>query len=382
MNQLKNSLLIIIVITSCFLLSGCTNPKENLENYYYVMAIGIDSTTEGNINLSVQIASNSNQSSSDKETSQSSTSNIYTVPCYSIDSGLTILNNYLSKKLNLSHCSAIIFSEEIAKKGIKNYINSLGNNLEIRPTCNIIISSTTGLDALETISNSNEQFTSKFYEFIKNSAKYTGYSINPELSEFFYCINMRTSPAIATYATISNKAIQNTGIAIFDDDKFLSDLTVLDSMSYSLIANRLEGATLTIKNPYDLSELIDVEIEQVKKPSISCYLINNYPYIKINLYLEYSLLSSSYSIDTKTISGNKHLKNAINSYIQEMVLSFLYETSHKYNIDLCNFRNIISSNYLTLDEFNKIHWEEIYKDSHFTVNIHGEITDLGIFSNE
>ena len=381
MKGLKNSLLILTTIISCFLLSGCANPKENLENYYYVMALGIDSSEEETINLSVQIASNSSESS-EKETSQSSTSNIYTVPCYSIDSGLSILNNYLSKKLNLSHCSAIIFSKEIAQNGIKNYINSLGNNLEIRPTCNIIISSTTGLEALETISSSNEQFTSKFYEFIKNSAKYTGYSINPELSEFFYCINMKTSPAIATYATISNETIQNTGIAIFNGDKLLDDLTVLDSVSYSLIANRLEGATLTIKNPINSYELIDVEIEQIKNPSISCYLINNYPYIEINLYLEYSLLSSSYSIDTKTSNGNNLLKGAINKYIQEIVLSFLYETSHKYNVDLCNFRNIISSNYLTLDEFNKIHWEEIYKDSYFTVNIHGEITDLGIFSNE
>ena len=43
-----------------FSLSGCTNSvEENLENYYYVMAIGLDTGTDTKINLSVQIASNS-----------------------------------------------------------------------------------------------------------------------------------------------------------------------------------------------------------------------------------------------------------------------------------------------------------------------------------
>jgi len=378
----KNRLLVFIAILATCFLSGCTNPKENLENYYYVMAIGIDTAQETPIHLSVQIATNSEQNSSNGETSQSNSSSIYTVPCQSIDSGLSILNNYLSKKLNLSHCSAIIFSEEIAQNGIKDYINALGNNTEIRPTCNIIVSSTTGLEALETISNSQEQFTSKFYEFIKNSAKYTGYSINPELSEFFYCINLESSPAMATYASINHNTVQNTGIAIFKKDKFLTNLTVLDAISYSLIANRLESATLTIPNPNNLTQKIDIEVKQTKKPSIACYLVNNYPYIKIHLYLEYAILSSSYSIDASTFNGNQFLKNAIDQYVQEMILSFLYQISHKYDVDLCNFRNIIASHYLTLEEFHKIHWEKIYQDSYFDVSIQGEITNWGIFSKE
>ena len=76
------------------------------------------------------------------------------------------------------------------------------------------------------------------------------------------------------------------------------------------------------------------------------------------------------------------LEDAINSYIQEIVSSFLYEVSHKYDVDLCNFKNKMLSNYLTLDEFEKIHWDEIYKDSYFKVNVKGKIENLGMFSQE
>ena len=320
------------------------------------------------------------ESSSGSE--QSNSSNIYTVPCNSIDSGISILNNFLSKKINVSHCSAIIFSEDLAKKGIKEYINSLGNNTEIRPTCNIIISNKTSLKALENISNSTENFSSRFYEFLKTSAKYTGYSITPELSEFFYCLNFGKSSNIATYATVSDDTIQNTGIAIFDKDKFVSNLSVLDSISYALIADRLETSTISIKSTSNNDKLIDVLIKQTKKPEINCNIINSYPFIKIKLFLEYEILSSTYELNLNNIEENTLLENEIESYIQEMVSSFLYEISHKYNVDLCNFENKILANYLTLDEFEKIHWDKIYQDSYFEVEVKGTISNLGMFSQE
>lgn len=381
MQKIRNSIFLLIAFIFIFLLTGCANSDENLENYYYVMAIGIDSSKEANISLSIQIASNSEESNSGEGSSQSSSSNIYTVPCNSIDSGISILNNYLSKKINLSHCSAIIFSEELAKIGVKQYINTLGNNSEIRPTCNIIISSTTSLEALECISNSNEKFSSKFYEFIKTSAKYTGYSITPELSEFYYCLNYGKNSAIATYAYISDNTIQNTGVAIFDNEKFIKDLSVLDAIAFSLITNRLESATISVKNPKDPNQLIDISIRQIKNPNISCDIVNNYPFIKINFTIEYNILSS-YNFNTDLFSGNELLENAVNSYIQEMISNFLYEISHKYNVDICNFGNKLSENYPTLDEFKQIHWNEIYKDSYFDINVNGKIENSGMFSRE
>ncbi|MBR1539838.1 MAG: hypothetical protein IJ629_01430 [Clostridia bacterium] len=307
MPKIRNSFLLIITLSFAFILTGCTNADENLENYYYVMAIGIDTSEQAEINLSVQIASNSEQTPGEGS-SQSSSSNIYTVPCNSIDSGISILNNFLSKKLNLSHCSAIIVSEELAKNGVKPYINALANNSEIRPTCNIIISNKTSLEALEQISNSNENFSSKFYEFIKSSARYTGYSITPELSEFFYCINYGTNSAIATYAYLSENTIQNTGVAVFREDRFLADLSVLDAVSYSIITDRLESSTISIKNPKNPDQLIDVLIKQIKSPNISCSLVNHYPFIKIDLSIEYDILSSSYDINTDDFAENKRIR--------------------------------------------------------------------------
>ena len=57
---LNRFLFIFLLFILTISLSGCTNSvEENLENYYYVMALGLDTGTDTKINLSVQIASNS-----------------------------------------------------------------------------------------------------------------------------------------------------------------------------------------------------------------------------------------------------------------------------------------------------------------------------------
>ncbi len=379
--MIKKISLSIILFISLFVFSGCKENTSNIENYYYVVAIGVDKIEENeNILLSVQIASTSGGSSSDS--SQSSESKIYTTEAINLSSGISVLDNYLSKKLNFSHCSAVIFSEELAKDGINSYITTLSNNSEIRPTCKIMISSTTASEALECVSNSDENFSSKLYEFIIDSANYTGYSINPQIVDFFYEMNSEFPSPVATYAKITDGILQNVGIAIFEEDKFVDNLDVLDSIAYSLITNNINICTITITDPFFPDKYIDLSISPKKDTKIDIELINGYPYIKINAYFECSINSMNDYFNYESNENIKILENAVNNYIKDLCLNFLYKISNKYNLDICNFKNYISSKYLTIDEYNKINWESIYKYSTFDVNIESSIEYSGLLSSE
>ena len=105
----------IILFLLLFTLTGCYD-ASSIEDCYYVVALGIDLTQNNLYNISIQIAKNKNNSSSSSDSSQSSSYKIYSVEAETIESGITILNNYLNKKINLSHCSAIVFSEDLARK--------------------------------------------------------------------------------------------------------------------------------------------------------------------------------------------------------------------------------------------------------------------------
>ncbi len=116
--------LIIILIISLFVFCACYN-TTGIDKQYFVVSLGLDITDQNNLLLSVQIPFPSNNSNS-SDSAQSSDYQIYTVEAQTIDEGLSILNNYLNKKINLSHCSALIISEKLALKRHRNlykYIN-------------------------------------------------------------------------------------------------------------------------------------------------------------------------------------------------------------------------------------------------------------------
>lgn len=211
--MLKKSIcLIVISYFILFFLTGCYD-ATGIEDFYYNMALGIDKSSKSSIKLSVQISKVSSSPSSSSK--QSSNYKIYTVDCTSIDSGINILNNYLNKRINLSHCSAIVFSEEIAQDGLKEYVNILANNSQIRPTCNIIISSKSAYDVLDKVANSGEPFSSRLYDYILTSVDYTGYTVDSTFSNFFSKINSSETQATTVYCSVIDDHIQNSRCCSF-----------------------------------------------------------------------------------------------------------------------------------------------------------------------
>ncbi len=111
--------ILLILILCSTTLTGCYS-AEGLETLAYAVALGIDKGENDKIRLSLQFAilSNSSGGSSGGGSSQSQESTVTTVDCSSIDSGIALINSYISKKVNLSHCKAIVISEELAYEGL------------------------------------------------------------------------------------------------------------------------------------------------------------------------------------------------------------------------------------------------------------------------
>ena len=129
--------------------------------------------------------------------SQSQKSTITSVDCNSIDSGIALINSYISKKVNLSHCKAIIISEELAYEGISEYIYTLVNNIQIRPDCNVVISRCNAKDYLDNSTPTLESVSARYYEFTLNSSEYTGFTENIKLFNFYSDLLSTTTQAHA-----------------------------------------------------------------------------------------------------------------------------------------------------------------------------------------
>lgn len=199
MNKIpRNILIITVVIALLTSISNYSSSSENIDDLAYVMAVAIDVGTTAKYKISLQLSTiessateaiikpeeNTEESSSsssggggkggggDSSSGSQSSSNaaeIYTLECNSLDAAINIANTFLNKDITLSHCKVLVISEEQAKKNISQIINTFINKVEVRPDCNIIISSISNNE----FDNSNrpklENLLSKYYDITSNS---------------------------------------------------------------------------------------------------------------------------------------------------------------------------------------------------------------------
>lgn len=68
---------------------------------------------QNDLKISFQLSIPS-KNTSESDSSTSSDTVIDTIESSSVESGISLANGYISKKLNLSHCKVLVISEEVA----------------------------------------------------------------------------------------------------------------------------------------------------------------------------------------------------------------------------------------------------------------------------
>lgn len=371
---------IVVLIISLFTLTGCYYTR-GIDGSYFITALGIDEADNGLLKISIQVASTSGASES-SGSSQASSYKIFSAEATTIDEGISILNNYLNKQVNLSHCSALIISEKLAKAGVKTYFNTFSNNSELRHSCKLIVSSTTATDVLENIANSGEVFSSRMFDYLTASADYTGFTIESTFGTFFQAIHNNSFEPIAIYITVVDNVVQISGIAVFKNEFMLGHIDVMDSICHSIVTNELNTCILTIDNPFNTQEKLDLEVSLYKDTKISVQIINGSPYINMEIYPEGTIRSSGSTFNYIDYNNIETVEKVTNSYLEKILKEYLYNITKNYNSDIVGFEGFCKSQYLTEKEFETLHWEEIFKDSFFDVSIKTKINSSNLFNKE
>lgn len=374
---MKKTLLIFALILTILITFFSAYDVRGVEDLSYVIALGIDKSDSKDEPYSLTIQTAKPDSSESGGTKIKT--DIQTVDCNSFNLGLSMLNLENEKTLNLSHCTAIIISEDLAKDGIENIINTITNNIEIRPTCNILISKEKTSEFLEVASNI-EDISSKFYNSFINSAKTTSYITTCEFSKFYSNLNYDIQEPVALYSYIKDDSIETLGLAVFKDYKMIGRLSGLETICYNLLTNNFEQATIEVYNYQNPGLPIAINIEKLNNTKFKVKLEDNIPKIECNVSVESKILTANKNYDFSTQESLKQLEAEINLFLEKSISDFLYKTSTEYNSDIIGFEGYFKKNFLTQDEIDKYNWQELYKNSEFTVKAQNQLISGFLFS--
>lgn len=397
MNKLIKNIFIAIVIIILVLAFSSSYTSFSIDNLAFVIAIGIDKgSTDNNLKISFQIAKPS--SISETGSAQGETSIINTVESSSIYSSINLMNSYIGKELNLSHCKLIVFSEEVAAAGISDSVYTLINNVQIRPSTNIVVSKTDAKYYIENSKPSLEELPTKYYEIFPNSSKYTGYTSNATIADFF---NGLTCTSCQPYAilggtidanidnlkeyssenpldagniksnetSISGKrGSENIGLAVFRNDKLVGELNAMETICFSIIKENVNGFLLTIKNPQDEESYIDLYLFPNGSVKSHVDIINGSPFISVDCKFSGRIYSMENNADYLNDNILNEISLSASKYLELQLSNYLYKTAKVFKSDISGFGKSVLSKFTTYEELENYNWLENYQNSFFSVN--------------
>lgn len=407
-NFLLRFLIFCIISILIFSLSGCYS-VQSIDDLAYVVALGIDLGKNNNLELTVQLTFPNNADSS-SSSGEAAPTIINSVECSSINSGISLLNSYVSKEINLSHCKVLIFSEAIASRGIGSEIYTLSNQVEIRPDCNVIISKSSAKQYITNSKPELENLVVKYYELTPYSNEYTGHITNATMSNFFNALSANYGDPVAILGngnklsiTPSNVTVnpeqefnivagenplveyerksENLGLAVFKQAKLVGELTAFENLLHLILTNQFESSVISIDNPYKENSAIDIALYFHKNTKINAKLVNGSPYVKSTIYLNARLLSVDKISESLTPEKIEELELLINSYLENAFLDYQYKTAKVFEADIDNVGKNLIKNFKNDNEWNNYNWPSNYKNTFFDVDVKTNIKSSFLLSS-
>ncbi len=419
----------IIIITIIIFLYAFSSSyySQNIDHLDYVIALGIDKIPESD-NLSVTFEFANLGSFSENSSAEQTEPIINTIIAPTIPNAITIMNAYIGKQLNLSHCKVIVFSKEFAETGILDEVSFLTHNIQIRPTTNVVVTDCLAIDYLKHSASSLEQVLTKYYDIFPTSSEYTGYTSNIPLGKFYEDLLDKNAGAVTILGsivenadsnsnstqedqktTIENKntitktlnnkpdyqsfepksaisegdrGAENMGLAVFKDDKYIGNLSTIETLCYSLLKDEVDNFVLTITNPFDESKKVDIKVGDLSQLKTDIDISNDIPTINIEFNLTAEVINI---LDNQNLSYDKTLEKldiALKEYLTEEFKSYLYKTSREYKSDINEFYRIAKRHFLTNSDFENYDWPTKYENAEFNVKFNEDIISTLIIRQE
>lgn len=379
---------LIIILCLPLLLSGCYG-KVELDDLAYAIAIGADvskSGDEGDVDITYQVAIPVKIAGTENSTGKQ-TFTTYTVTAPSLAKANSILNTITSKQIDLSHVELILYSEELAKKGLTGHVNSLISNVDIRPRSTVSVCKGTAKDFLEKVSPVLETSPARYYELILSSYNYTSQSLGTEILNFYTATQSPYDCPLAIISKLkeedSSGEVEATfaGLAVFKGTKMVGELKEDLALAHLILSNNLNEAVLVINDSEDPKEVVTLIAKQSNAPKIKVTFKNNIPHIDITAYIEARLESDAANTDYLKQENKNRLHEKVTAHLKEVIENYLEETTKNIKADAAGFGRYAKANFLTWPEFKKINWHDIYEKSTYKVNVNVNLNVSQIVSH-
>lgn len=383
----------------------------------YPIALGFDKGSTNELRMTMQIAVPTNiaggESGGGGDGESSST--VIAVETPSIYSGLNMLNSFISKQINLSHIKVIVFSQEIAQEGISKYLHAMIRNREFRPNVSIIVSRCSAEEFIDAVKPKLETNPAKYYELLLDAYRYTGFTTDTQLIDFYNKSERSSIQPVAVLADVSKykssdefdlssstykekgrsfplegdfKAgdlpklgglnIEIMGLAIFDGGKMVGELDGEETSYNLMVEGKFNSMYFTMPDPIKKDDLVVLQLRRSRLTEKKVEMIGDKPKLIVKVHLEGDILSVQSGINYESGENVKLLQSATEAYIKDGIIKYLDKSTKVFKTDTNGFGNKVKGKFLTWQEWQEFDWLSKYKEATYDVEVDVAIRRPGL----
>lgn len=399
MNKIIRNIFILVLIVIFILAFSTSYYALSMDNLAYVLAIGIDSSSDNNLQVTFQF---STPVSVESSSSEKPNPILNTVTASSLSNAINLINVYLGKQINMSHCKIIIFSEELAMQGISDEIYTLINDTQVRPSCNIVVSKCSAKYYMEQTKPELENLISKYYEVLTGSSRYTGYLPDATIGHFINSLICKTCEPYAILGGVNNgsgssenstqfssekdyeikansssiigeNGAENIGVAAFKGDQLVGELNALETIAFLNIRNDIDRFLISVPDPENNNNYLDIYMSPTRSPHIEIDTSNQTPYVKIKCEFNGRIYSMSENSKYLTSDILDSISNSCDGYLESVFSDYLYKTAKEFGSDINGMGKSALKNFFTSKEYEDYSWLDNYKNAFFDIEVKSSV---------
>jgi spore germination protein len=301
-------------------------------------------------------------------------------------------NLEIDQKLVLGQLRCVIYSKELAKKGISQLVDALNRD----PTVgNMVYLTIAENDAISIMTIEEKKLKVNLGTYLYNLIKQNVESeqlTSPTLHEFNHNFMDHGRDPVLPILKIKDDGVIISGIALFKDDKIVGELAS-DKLFYAkVLSDRYRSGThemgfnrsqfKKIIKKRDLGESKEVydklfiSIDSIRSNAKIKLIDKKKLHFRVEVHLDSRLLETTEPLDLSTSNNIKFIEKIINKEMEKQIKQLL-EYFRKKKVDPIGIGNKYMAKIRTKPLTEK-EWRELYKNSTFEVKVKNTIVKTGV----
>lgn len=374
---MKKALVVIFCLIVSLSVTGCWSASE-LNDYAFVMGVAIDQGSEpDNILMTVQVAKPSGFKSTitgggDSEDAFWNVSNegetvFSTVRGFTHESG---------RKLNFQHNALLVYSHDIAEKGIQDYLDLFVRDHEFRASTWIAVAREDAAGIFEATADL-ETIPAVQIDKMMGSQEYTSETYPIQLLDFLKRLKSDTTAPVAPLISTSgeeDETIQLSGTGVFDEDKLIGELNETETRGLMWVDGNVKSGIIVVDCPTGKGK-VELEIFQAKS-KVTPVLKDGHLSIKVKIEEKGNLgaqtcdedLAPTKKLETLAKSQDKAIKAEIEAALKK---------AQELDADIFGFGDAVYRKYPKQWKELKDQWSEIFPTLEVEIEVQSEIYGTG-----